>query len=125
MTLQLDTPIQHCLWFDHEAEAAALFYTAVFPYPRMGSITRHGAVAHMPEGTVLTVDFEPNGQPWTALNGGPAYAFKPAVSWQIVPQPMLDALPWPESPARQRLMAATIGTKKLDITALESAYSQA
>ena len=162
MTLQPNTPIQPCLWFNDQAEAAALFYTSVFPDSRMGTITRFGAGAPMPEGTVLTVSFELNGQPWTALNGGAAFTFNPAVSfmvtcqtqaeldrcwnalaadpsqgqcgwltdrfglsWQIVPQLMLDVLPGPDSPGKQRLMAAMMGMKKLDIAALERAILQA
>lgn len=72
--------IQTCLWFDRHAEEAARFYVSVFPNSRIGAITRYGPGNHLPEGTVLTVDFELDGQPHTALNGGMPMAFSPATS---------------------------------------------
>ncbi|HZR45154.1 MAG TPA: VOC family protein, partial [Candidatus Manganitrophaceae bacterium] len=79
--------ITPCLWFDNQAEAAAKFYTAIFKNSRIGKITRYGKegfeIHGRPEGSVLTVEFEINGQPFTALNGGPAFKFNEAVSFQI------------------------------------------
>ena len=72
--------IQPCLLFDTQAEEAARFYVSVFPNSRIGAITRYGAGAQLPEGAVLTIDFELDGQPHTALNGGPHFRFSPAVS---------------------------------------------
>ncbi|MBU7571815.1 MAG: VOC family protein [Hydrogenophaga sp.] len=72
--------IQPCLWFDTQAEEAARFYVSVFPNSRIGTITRYGPGAQLPEGTVLTIDFELDGQPHTALNGGPHFRFSPAIS---------------------------------------------
>jgi len=79
--------ITPCLWFDNQAEDAAKFYTSVFKNSKMGSISRYGKegfeVHGQKEGTVLTVDFELNGQPFTALNGGPVFSFNESVSFQV------------------------------------------
>lgn len=72
-----------CLWFDNQAEEAANFYVSVFPNSRILATSRHPAGTHMPEGTVLTVDFEINGQRMQALNGGPMFQFSEAVSLAI------------------------------------------
>src|SRR5262245_45942854 len=79
--------IAPCLWFDTQAEEAARFYTSIFRNSRIVSISRYGEagreVHRMPAGTVLTVAFELEGQPFTALNGGPVFKFNEAVSFQI------------------------------------------
>jgi predicted 3-demethylubiquinone-9 3-methyltransferase (glyoxalase superfamily) len=72
-----------CLWFDTEGEAAAEFYTGIFPDSRTGRTTRYGEAGPGPEGAVMVVEFELNGQQFTVLNGGPEYSFSPAVSFQI------------------------------------------
>lgn len=76
-----------CLWFDSEAEAAATFYVGIFPRSRITDIARYtkaGREVHgQPEGKVLTVAFELDGQPFTALNGGPQFKFNEAVSFQV------------------------------------------
>lgn len=73
-----------CLWFDDEAEAAASFYVSVFDNSRLGHVTRYdeeGArVSGRPKGSVMTVDFELDGQPFVALNGGPLFKFTEAIS---------------------------------------------
>ena len=75
------------LWFDTQAEEAALFYTSVFKDSKMGSVMRYDAAsakaAGKPEGSALTVSFEIGGLPFTALNGGPRFAFTSAVSFVI------------------------------------------
>jgi len=71
------------LWFESEAEAAARFYVSLFPNSRIGAISRYGEAGPGPAGSVMTVSFELNGLPVTALNGGPAYAFTEAVSFQV------------------------------------------
>jgi len=72
------------LWFDTQAEEAARFYTSVFPNSRVGEITHYtkeiSAASGQPEGLVLTVAFELDGQPMTALNGGPQFHFTEALS---------------------------------------------
>ena len=83
--LQLITP---CLWFDSQAEEAARFYVGIFPNSKIGAVSRYGEagkeVHHRPAGSVMTIAFELNGQPFTALNGGPIFKFTEAVSFQIM-----------------------------------------
>jgi predicted 3-demethylubiquinone-9 3-methyltransferase (glyoxalase superfamily) len=73
-----------CLWFDTEGEAAAQFYTSVFPNSRIVEVTRYGAANPGREGTVMTVSFELDGRPFLALNGGPQYTFTEAVSLMVM-----------------------------------------
>lgn len=72
------------LWFDHQAEEAAGFYVSIFPDSRIVSTTRYApasaAASGRAEGSVMTVDFELDGQSMTALNGGPIFRFNEAVS---------------------------------------------
>jgi predicted 3-demethylubiquinone-9 3-methyltransferase (glyoxalase superfamily) len=80
--------ITPCLWFDNQAEEAARFYTGIFKNSRISTISRYGEAGHevhgRPAGSVMTVEFELNGQPFTALNGGPHFKFNEAVSFQIM-----------------------------------------
>ena len=71
------------LWFDTEGEEAAKFYTSVFPNSRIVDISRYGSAGPRPEGTVMTVSFDLDGQRFVALNGGPEFAFNEAVSFQV------------------------------------------
>lgn len=79
--------IAPCLWFDHQAEEAARFYTSVFRNSRVLSTVRYGEAGreiHGGEpGSVMTVEFELDGQRFTALNGGPAFTFNEAISLQV------------------------------------------
>jgi predicted 3-demethylubiquinone-9 3-methyltransferase (glyoxalase superfamily) len=79
--------ITPCLWFDSEAEEAARYYTGIFKNSRIVKISRYGEAGRevhgRPPGSVMTVEFELNGQPFTALNGGPQFRFNEAVSFQI------------------------------------------
>src|SRR3989454_5670705 len=79
--------ITPCLWFDDQAEEAAKFYTGIFRNSRIVTMARYGKegyeVHQRPAGTVMTVEFELDGQPFTALNGGPAFKFNEAISFQI------------------------------------------
>jgi predicted 3-demethylubiquinone-9 3-methyltransferase (glyoxalase superfamily) len=72
-----------CLWFDTEGEDAAELYTSVFPNSKILEIARYGSAGPRPEGTVMTVTFELDGQEFLALNGGPEFTFNEAVSFQI------------------------------------------
>ncbi|MGE8190370.1 VOC family protein [Pseudomonas sp. NPDC086278] len=76
-----------CLWFDHEAEEAAKFYCSVFDHSRITALTHYGEAGQefhgRPVGSVLTVSFELDGQPFTGLNGGPMFTFSEAVSFQV------------------------------------------
>lgn len=72
-----------CLWFDGQAEEAMNFYVSIFKNAKVLSVNRYGKGAPAPEGTVLTANFELNGQQFTALNGGPMYRFSPATSFVV------------------------------------------
>jgi predicted 3-demethylubiquinone-9 3-methyltransferase (glyoxalase superfamily) len=71
------------LWFDGQAEEAANFYASVFPRSRIVSISRYGEAGPGPKGSVMTVQFELDGQEFIALNGGPHYKFTEAVSFSV------------------------------------------
>jgi predicted 3-demethylubiquinone-9 3-methyltransferase (glyoxalase superfamily) len=75
--------ITPCLWFDTEGEAAAEFYTSVFTNSRIVEVARYGSAGPRPEGTVMTVSFELDGQRFVALNGGPEFTFSEAISFQV------------------------------------------
>jgi len=147
-----------CLWFDTEGEEAARFYTSVFPNSTILDVARYGKVGPRPEGTVMTVSFELDGQRFLALNGGPEFTFNEAisfqvscetqdevdafwsalseggeegpcgwlkdrygVSWQIVPRVLPELLGERDQGKAQRVMAAMLSMKKIDIEALERA----
>jgi predicted 3-demethylubiquinone-9 3-methyltransferase (glyoxalase superfamily) len=75
------------IWFDRQAEEAAKFYTSIFKNSRIGNITRYGKegfeTTHMPEGTVMTVEFFLDGQQFVGLNGGPIFKFNESVSFIV------------------------------------------
>ena len=71
------------LWYDNEAEEAATLYTSVFPNSKILSVNRYGAAGPGPEGSVMTVSFELDGQRFVALNGGPAHPLTEAVSYVV------------------------------------------
>ena len=79
--------ITPCLWFDHQAEEAVSFYVSIFRDSTINTVSRYtkeGFETHgQKEGTVLTVDFQINGQRFTAMNGGPVFTFNEAVSFQV------------------------------------------
>jgi predicted 3-demethylubiquinone-9 3-methyltransferase (glyoxalase superfamily) len=152
------------LWFDGQAEAAAAYYVSVFPNSTIRQVSRYGEAGReqhgqMP-GTAMTVAFELDGQPFTALNGGPAFQFSPAVSfvvncktqaevdhywetlgaggapeaqqcgwladqfglsWQIVPDRLIERLTGSDAAVAGRVMEAMMQMKKIDIAALERA----
>jgi predicted 3-demethylubiquinone-9 3-methyltransferase (glyoxalase superfamily) len=151
-----------CLWFDTEGEEAANFYTSIFPNSKILDISRHGSAGPRPEGTVMTVSFELDGQRLLALNGGPQFEFSEAISfqvscknqdevdaywsklsedgetgpcgwlkdkfglsWQIVPTALPELLGDPDKEKAQRVMAAMLEMKKIQIDELEAAAAQA
>jgi predicted 3-demethylubiquinone-9 3-methyltransferase (glyoxalase superfamily) len=71
------------LWFDTEAEEAASFYTSVFDNSRIVTVTHYTEAGPRPAGTVMTVEFELDGQRFVGINGGPEFTFDEAVSFQI------------------------------------------
>jgi predicted 3-demethylubiquinone-9 3-methyltransferase (glyoxalase superfamily) len=150
--------ITPCLWFDTEGEDAANFYTSIFPNSKITDIARYGSAGPRPEGTVMTVAFELDGQKFVALNGGPQFTFSEAISfqvgcadqgevdkywnalaeggeegpcgwlkdrfglsWQIVPNRLLELLEDPDKERAQRVMGAMLEMKKIEIDELERA----
>ena len=75
------------LWFDHQAEPAAKFYTGIFPNSRIVQVARYGAAGQdvhgRAPGSVMTVEFELDGQRFTALNGGPLFKFNESISFVV------------------------------------------
>ncbi|MGW6686339.1 VOC family protein [Streptomyces sp. NPDC054961] len=72
-----------CLWFDGNAEAAADYYLSVFKDGKLGRVGRYTEAGPGPAGEVMVVEFEINGQKFVGLNGGPAFHFSEAISFQI------------------------------------------
>ena len=87
MTIAPTHKIAPCLWFDSEAEQAANFYVTVFKNSKINLVSRYGnegtEIHGREPGSVMTVAFELDGQPFVALNGGPIFTFDEAVSFQI------------------------------------------
>ena len=75
--------ITTCLWFDNQAEQAAGFYASVFDGGKVLDVSRYGEGGPGPAGQAITVRFEIEGRTFTALNGGPAFAFNESVSFVI------------------------------------------
>ncbi|MGZ5469987.1 MAG: VOC family protein, partial [Candidatus Aminicenantales bacterium] len=75
------------LWFDRQAEEAADFYTSLFGNSKVGASLRAGKSGFethgLPEGTVMTIEFELEGQKFVDINGGPLFKFTPAISFLI------------------------------------------
>jgi predicted 3-demethylubiquinone-9 3-methyltransferase (glyoxalase superfamily) len=71
------------LWFDKEAEEAMNFYVSVFPNSKVLSVQRYGPAGPGPEGSVMSADFELDGQRISVLNGGPLFNFSEAFSFVI------------------------------------------
>jgi predicted 3-demethylubiquinone-9 3-methyltransferase (glyoxalase superfamily) len=71
------------LWFDGKAEEAMNFYASIFKNSKIGDVTRYGKAGPGPEGTVMSATFELEGQKFYALNGGPQFAFTPAISFFV------------------------------------------
>jgi predicted 3-demethylubiquinone-9 3-methyltransferase (glyoxalase superfamily) len=157
--------ITPCLWFDDQAEAAVEFYLSVFKGSKIVNVMRYNEAGHevhrRPVGSVMTIAFELEGQAFTALNGGPAFKFNEAisfqvicdtqqevdfyweklsesgdeqaqqcgwlkdkfgVSWQVIPNVLLEMISDPDSEKSRRATEAMLKMKKLDIEELERAY---
>lgn len=95
--------IAPCLWFDDEAEPAAELYTSLFPDARVTGVSRYPQSfdnpSQKPRGSVMTVEFEIAGTPFTALNGGPYFKTNPSISF------FLNFDPSKDPDARKRLDA--------------------
>lgn len=83
----MNSQITPCLWFDNQAADAAQFYTSIFKNSNILTISHYGKEGFefhgQKEGTVMTVDFQINGQPFTALNGGSVFQINEAISFQV------------------------------------------
>jgi predicted 3-demethylubiquinone-9 3-methyltransferase (glyoxalase superfamily) len=79
--------ISQCIWFDTQALEAAEFYTGTFQNTKILNVSRYGKEGYeyhgMPEGTVMTISFELDGQKFLALNGGPVFNPNPSVSFFV------------------------------------------
>ena len=71
------------LWFDSQAEEAANYYVSVFRNSKIRRTSRYGEAGPGPKGSVMTVEFELDGNEFVALNGGPHYQITPAVSFVV------------------------------------------
>jgi predicted 3-demethylubiquinone-9 3-methyltransferase (glyoxalase superfamily) len=71
------------IWFDTEGEEAAEFYMSIFPNSKVVEVARYGSAGPRPEGTVMTVIFELDGQKFGALNGGPEFKPNEAISFEV------------------------------------------
>ena len=156
--------IAPCLWFDTQAEEAAKFYVSVFKNGKVGRVARYGKsgkeIHGRDEGSVMTVEFELEGQSFVGLNGGPMFKFNEAVSfqvycetqdeidyywdalragggeegpcgwlkdrfglsWQVAPAMIADMIQDPDRGKADRMMAALLQMRKLDITKLQQAF---
>jgi predicted 3-demethylubiquinone-9 3-methyltransferase (glyoxalase superfamily) len=79
----MQTRITPSLWFDTEAEEAAGFYISVFKNSRIVNVAHYTEAGPREAGTVMTVEFELDGQRFIGINGGPQFTFDEAVSFQI------------------------------------------
>ena len=75
--------IHPMLWFNDQAEDAAKFYVSIFPNSKIDKVMKYGPGAPQPEGSVLTVEFELDGQKIVALNGGPDFTLSEAISFVV------------------------------------------
>jgi predicted 3-demethylubiquinone-9 3-methyltransferase (glyoxalase superfamily) len=160
--LQKITPF---LWYDHQAEQAAAFYTSIFPNSRIAGVSHFGEEGKeqhgRPPASVMVVSFELDGQAFHAMNGGPNVVFNWSVSfmvncdtqeevdyyweklgqggdpqfrqcgwvqdqfglsWQIIPNVLMEMVGHPADPRSERAMAAMLRMKKIDIAQLHRAY---
>jgi len=87
MTTKITQKITPFLWFDDKAEEAAKFYASIFKNSKVGKITRYdeesAGPTGRPAGSVMTVEFELEGQEFVALNGGPIFKFTEAISFVV------------------------------------------
>ena len=71
------------LWFDNNAEEAMNFYVSIFKNSKVLNVSRYGEAGPGPAGTVMTAEFELDGQEFVALNGGPRFQFTEAISFVV------------------------------------------
>ena len=76
-------PIAPCFWFDGNAEEAVSYYVSVFDNAKILHIDRYSDVGPDPDAPVVFIEFQINGQPFQAINGGPQFPFTEAVSFAV------------------------------------------
>jgi predicted 3-demethylubiquinone-9 3-methyltransferase (glyoxalase superfamily) len=149
------------LWFDGQAEEAAHYYVSIFKDSKLGRVLRYNEAGPGPAGSVVTIEFEINGQKFVGINGGPDFTFSEAisfmihcadqnevdhywnkltegggqegpcgwlkdkygVSWQVVPDGLLDLIGDPDPEKAKRTTEAMYTMKKLDLAALRKAHA--
>jgi predicted 3-demethylubiquinone-9 3-methyltransferase (glyoxalase superfamily) len=83
MSKKIEQRITPFLWFDNQAEEAMNFYVSIFPDSKVLSVTRYGETGPGPKGSVMTANFQLDGQEFVALNGGPMFKFTEAISFVV------------------------------------------
>ena len=83
MKNKIEQKIIPFLWFDNQAEEAMNFYVSIFKNSKVLSVTRYGDAGPGPKGTVMTAEFQLEGQEFVALNGGPMFKFTEAISFVV------------------------------------------
>ena len=71
------------LWFNDNAEEAVSFYTSIFKNAKILAVARYGEAGPGPNGSVMTINFQIEGQEFIALNGGPHFTFNEAISFSV------------------------------------------
>ena len=71
------------LWYDDKAEEAMNFYVSIFKNSKVLRVSRYGEAGPGPKGTVMTAEFQLEGQEFVALNGGPHFKFDEAISFVV------------------------------------------
>ncbi len=79
----MSKPIAPCLWFNNNAEEAVNYYVSVFKDSKVLHIDRYSDVGPDPDAPVVFIEFQINGQPFQAINGGPMFTFSEAISFCI------------------------------------------
>ena len=121
-----DQAFTTCLWFDTEGEAAASFYTSIFPDSKLGRIGRYNEAGPGPAGSVMAVEFD---YYWDRLTqGGQEVACgwlkdKYGLSWQVVPTVLIDLITDPDPDKANRATQAMLSMTKFDIAAIQRAYA--
>jgi len=83
MSNKIEQKITPFLWFDNQAEEAMNFYVSIFPNSKVLGVTRYGETGPGPKGSVMTANFQLDGQEFVALNGGPMFKFTEAISFVV------------------------------------------
>jgi len=71
------------LWYNDNAEDAVNFYMSIFKNSKILAVARYGESGPGPKGSVMTINFQIDGQEFIALNGGPHFTFNEAISFSV------------------------------------------